>query len=82
MHIYKSNTPSCFTNLLNKLIQLNTIQNYEIALTNYHLPAHEAILHGNDFDDSIIEYNMAVFHYDKTTARYSQNLAQSKNYSD
>ena len=76
--IYKYNSPSYFTNLLKKPIQLNTNQKYEIALTNYHIPAYEAILHGNDFEDSFIQYNIAQFNYDKTLSRYTPKSSSVK----
>merc|ERR1712055_540278 len=69
--IYRENKPSRFSNFLKEPIQLNTNQKYEIALINYHLPAYEAILHGDDFEDSFIQYNIAQFHYDKTLCRYT-----------
>ena len=78
LDIYKYNSPSYFSNLLKEPIQLNTNQKYEIALTNYHIPAYEAILHGNDFEDSFIQYNIAQFNYDKTLSRYTPKSSSVK----
>merc|ERR1739842_196234 len=69
--MFRENKPSRFSNFLKEPIQLNTNQKYEIALINYHLPAYEAILHGGDYEDSFIQYNLAQFHYDKTQCRYT-----------
>merc|ERR1712055_878737 len=69
--MYRENKPSRFSNFLKEPIQLNTNQKYEIALINYHLPAYEAILHGGDYEDSFIQYDLAQFHYDKTQCRYT-----------
>merc|ERR1712055_1196791 len=71
--MFRENKPSRFSNFLKEPIQLNTNQKYEIALINYHLPAYEAILHGGDYEDSFIQYNLAQFHYDKTQCRYTPN---------
>ena len=71
LDMYRTNKPSRFSNFLKEPIQLNTNQKYEIALINYHLPAYEAILHGDDYEDSFIQYNIAQFHYDKTQCRYT-----------
>ena len=78
LDIYKYNSPSLFSNLLKEPIQLNTNQKYEIALNNYHIPAYEAILHGNDFEDSFIQYNIAQFNYDKTLSRYTPKSSSVK----
>ena len=67
---YPGNTSSCFTNTLKSPISLNHSINYEVQLSNLHIPAYENILKGNDYEYSYIAYNIGQFVYDPYTSKY------------
>ena len=67
---YPGNTSSCFTNTLKSPISLNHSINYEVQLSNLHIPAYENILKGNDYEYSYIAYNIGQFVYDPYTRKY------------
>ena len=61
---YPQNSPSSFTNILQKPLHLDNDEIFEVGISNVHLPTKQYILLKDD-DESAITYNIGLFLYDK-----------------
>ena len=62
--LYPENNAAKFTNTLKSQIKLNPNLEYEVKLTNLHVPLYETCLVANDFEESTIKYNIGTFYID------------------
>ena len=63
LDIFPKNVANSFTNVLKTKINLNPNIDYEVGLTNLHVPAYSCFLHKNDHVNSNIQYNIGLFNF-------------------